>query len=101
MSRCTPMVSWLLGLSPVSIPRGMSTLGIAVVWVLIMLSLSCDASKLAAVVIALSILSPPPYGQLYLLQGLELEMGLVAQCELQFEVHEKLVEVLQLEVVLI
>ncbi|GJX18658.1 hypothetical protein Tco_0221335 [Tanacetum coccineum] len=41
------------------------------------------------VVIALSTLSPPPYGQPYLLQGLELEMGVVAQCELQFEVHEK------------
>ncbi|GKF63972.1 hypothetical protein Tco_0187420, partial [Tanacetum coccineum] len=27
---------------------------------------------------------------------LELEMRVVAQCELQFEVHEKLVEVLQL-----
>ncbi|GKD82887.1 hypothetical protein Tco_1349726 [Tanacetum coccineum] len=54
-----------------------------------MLSLSCAASKLAAVVIALSTLSPPPYGQPHLLQGLELEMGVVAQCELQFEVHEK------------
>ncbi|GKA47830.1 hypothetical protein Tco_0740788 [Tanacetum coccineum] len=53
-----------------------------------MLSLSCAASKLAAVVIALSTLSPPPYGQSHLLQGLELEMGVVAQCELQFEVHE-------------
>ncbi|GJX64230.1 hypothetical protein Tco_0298573 [Tanacetum coccineum] len=30
----------------------------------------------------------------------KLEMGVVAQCELQFEVHEKLVEVFQLEVVL-
>ncbi|GJW66283.1 hypothetical protein Tco_0120707 [Tanacetum coccineum] len=68
----------------------MSTLGIAVVWVLIMLSLSCAASKLAAVVIALSTLSPPPYGQPHLLQGLELEMGVVAQCEIQFKVHEKI-----------
>ncbi|GKA34185.1 hypothetical protein Tco_0720614 [Tanacetum coccineum] len=67
----------------------MSTLGIAVVWVLIMLSLSCAAYKLAAVVIALSTLSPPPYGQPHLLQSLELEIGVVAQCELQFEVHEK------------
>ncbi|GKD40992.1 hypothetical protein Tco_1261199 [Tanacetum coccineum] len=50
-----------------------------------MLSLSCAASKLAAVVIALSTLSPPPFGQPHLLQGLELEMGVVAQCEL----HEK------------
>ncbi|GKE32205.1 hypothetical protein Tco_1451527 [Tanacetum coccineum] len=79
----------------------MSTLGIAVVWVLIMLSLSCTTSKLAAVVIALCTLSPPPYGQPHLLQGLKLEMRVVAQCELQFEVHEKLVEVLQLEVVLV
>ncbi|GJZ88627.1 hypothetical protein Tco_0660409 [Tanacetum coccineum] len=67
----------------------MSTLGIAVVWVLIMLSLLCAASKLAAVVIALFTLSPPPYGQPHLLQGLKLEMGVVAQCELQSEVHEK------------
>ncbi|GKG11935.1 hypothetical protein Tco_0346172, partial [Tanacetum coccineum] len=66
----------------------MSTLGITVVWVLIMLSLSCVASKLAAVVIAISILSPPPYGQPHLLQSLEIE------------VHEKLVEVVQFEVVL-
>ncbi|GKA42857.1 hypothetical protein Tco_0735517 [Tanacetum coccineum] len=65
-----------------------------------MLSLSCAASKLAVVVIALSTLLPPPYGQPHLLQGLELEMGVVAQCELQFEVYEKLVEVFQLEVVL-
>ncbi|GJY76661.1 hypothetical protein Tco_0481777 [Tanacetum coccineum] len=50
-----------------------------------MLSLSCTASKLAAIVITLSTLSPPPYGQPHLLQGLELEMGVVAQCE----VHEK------------
>ncbi|GJX31813.1 hypothetical protein Tco_0241668 [Tanacetum coccineum] len=69
----------------------MSNIGIDVVWVLIMLSLSCAASKLAAVVIALSTLSPPLYGQPHLLQGLELKMGVVAQCELQFEVHEKLV----------
>ncbi|GJU17365.1 hypothetical protein Tco_1145331 [Tanacetum coccineum] len=67
----------------------MSTLGIAVDWVLKMLSLYCAASKLATVVITLSTLSPPPYGQSHLLQGLELEMGVVAQCELQFEVHEK------------
>ncbi|GKF47143.1 hypothetical protein Tco_0136945, partial [Tanacetum coccineum] len=79
----------------------MSTLGIAVVWVLIMLSLSCTASKLVAVVIALSILSPPPYGQPHLLQGHEMEMGVFAQCELQFEVHEKLVEVFQFEVILL
>ncbi|GKD47249.1 hypothetical protein Tco_1271894 [Tanacetum coccineum] len=79
----------------------MSTLGIAVVWVLIMLSLSYATSKLAAVVIALSILLPPPYGQPHMLQGHELEMGVVAQCELQFDVHKKLVEVLQLEVVLV
>ncbi|GJX79395.1 hypothetical protein Tco_0327544 [Tanacetum coccineum] len=65
----------------------MSTLGIAVVWVLIMLSLSCAASKLAAVVIALSAMSTP-----LLIDSLicfKLEMGVVAQCELQFEVHEK------------
>ncbi|GJZ88695.1 hypothetical protein Tco_0660477 [Tanacetum coccineum] len=78
----------------------MSTLGITVVWVLIMLSLSCAISKLVSVVIALSTLSPPPYGQPYLLQGLELEMGVFAQCELQFEVHEKPVEVFQFKVVL-
>ncbi|GKE17093.1 hypothetical protein Tco_1424670 [Tanacetum coccineum] len=54
-----------------------------------MLSLSCAASKLATVVIALATLSPPPYGQPHLFHGLELEMGVVAQCELQFEVHEK------------
>ncbi|GJZ35205.1 putative reverse transcriptase domain-containing protein [Tanacetum coccineum] len=36
-----------------------------------MLSLSCAASKLATVVIARSTLSPPPYGQHHLLQGLE------------------------------
>ncbi|GJV27438.1 hypothetical protein Tco_1383886 [Tanacetum coccineum] len=53
-----------------------------------MLSLSCVAYKLAAVVIALSTLSPHPYGQPHLLQGLELKMRVVAQCELQFEVHE-------------
>ncbi|GJW90589.1 hypothetical protein Tco_0168142 [Tanacetum coccineum] len=47
----------------------MSTLGIAVVWVLIMLSLSCAATNLASVVIALSTLSLPPYGQPYLLQA--------------------------------
>ncbi|GJU95024.1 hypothetical protein Tco_1319780 [Tanacetum coccineum] len=52
-----------------------------------MLSLSCTVSKLASIVIALSILSPPPYGQPYLLQGLELEMG-----------HEKLFEILQFDV---
>ncbi|GJV66502.1 putative ribonuclease H-like domain-containing protein [Tanacetum coccineum] len=52
--------------------------GIAVVWVLIMLSLSCAETKLASVVIALSTMSPPPYGQPHLLQGLELEMGVVA-----------------------
>ncbi|GJT76559.1 hypothetical protein Tco_1043284 [Tanacetum coccineum] len=67
----------------------MSTLGIVVVLVLIMLSFSYAASKLAAVVIALSTLSPLTYGQPHLLQGLELEMVVVAQCELQFEVHEK------------
>ncbi|GJT39796.1 hypothetical protein Tco_0939661, partial [Tanacetum coccineum] len=49
-----------------------------------MLSLSCAASKLAAVVIALSTLSPPPYGQPHLLQGLELEMGVVTQCSETF-----------------
>ncbi|GJS01241.1 hypothetical protein Tco_0317749 [Tanacetum coccineum] len=54
-----------------------------------MLSLSYVASKLATEVIALATLSPPPYRQPRLLQGLELEMGVVAQCELQFEVHEK------------
>ncbi|GJU89194.1 hypothetical protein Tco_1301617 [Tanacetum coccineum] len=65
----------------------MSTLGIAVVWVLIMLSLSCAATKLASVVIALSTLSPPPYGQPHLFQGLE------------SEVHGKLLEVFQFEAV--
>ncbi|GJS97530.1 hypothetical protein Tco_0804498 [Tanacetum coccineum] len=65
-----------------------------------MLSLSYAASKLVAVVIALSTLSPPPYGQHHLLQGLELEIGVFAQCELQIEVHEKLVEVFQIEVVM-
>ncbi|GKA53496.1 hypothetical protein Tco_0746811 [Tanacetum coccineum] len=55
---------------------------------------------LAAIVIALSTLSPPPYRQPHLLQGLELEMGVFAQCELQIKVHEKLVEVFQFEVVL-
>ncbi|GJY92212.1 hypothetical protein Tco_0507994 [Tanacetum coccineum] len=59
----------------------MSTLGIVVVWVLIMLSLSCAASKLATVVIALSTLSPPPYRQPHLLQGLEMDVGLFAQLE--------------------
>ncbi|GJU85971.1 hypothetical protein Tco_1293517 [Tanacetum coccineum] len=49
--------------------------------------------QLAAIMIALSTLSPPPYRQPHLLQGLELEMGVFAQCELQIEVHEKLVEV--------
>ncbi|GJY01680.1 hypothetical protein Tco_0359832 [Tanacetum coccineum] len=65
-----------------------------------MLSISCATSKLAAVVIALSTLSPPPYGQPHLLQGLELEIRVFAQCELQIEVHEKLMEVFQFEVVL-
>ncbi|GKB71870.1 hypothetical protein Tco_0933282 [Tanacetum coccineum] len=55
-----------------------------------MLSLSCATSKLAAVVIALSTLSPPPYGQPHLLQGLKLGMGVFAQCELHIKVHEKL-----------
>ncbi|GJT56320.1 phospholipase-like protein [Tanacetum coccineum] len=63
-------------------------------------AVSSNVLALAAVVISLSTLSPPPYRQPHLLQGLELEMGVVAQCELQFEVHEKLVEVFQLEVVL-
>ncbi|GKA59441.1 hypothetical protein Tco_0758754 [Tanacetum coccineum] len=65
-----------------------------------MLSLSCTASKLVAVVTALSILSPPPYGKPHLLQGLKLEMGVFAHCELQIEVHEKRVDVFQFEVVL-
>ncbi|GJX88549.1 hypothetical protein Tco_0340563 [Tanacetum coccineum] len=65
-----------------------------------MLSLSCTASKLVAVVTALSILSPPPYGKPHLLQGLKLEMGVFAHCELQIEVHEKQVDVFQFEVVL-
>ncbi|GJZ11112.1 hypothetical protein Tco_0545871 [Tanacetum coccineum] len=59
----------------------MSTLGIAVTWVLIMLSLSYVASKLATVVIAHSTLSPPPYGQPHLLQGLEMDVGVFAQLE--------------------
>ncbi|GJV54932.1 hypothetical protein Tco_1455937, partial [Tanacetum coccineum] len=60
-----------------------------------MLSLSYAATKLASVVIALSTLSPPPYGQPHLLHGLKAhwyEMGVFAQCELQFEVHKKLLE---------
>ncbi|GKB90880.1 hypothetical protein Tco_0963152, partial [Tanacetum coccineum] len=69
-----------------------------------MLSLSYAATKLASVVIALSTLSPPPYGQPHLLNGLKahwskMEMGVFAQCELQFEVHEKLLEVFQFEVI--
>ncbi|GKD30274.1 hypothetical protein Tco_1241052 [Tanacetum coccineum] len=83
----------------------MLTSGIAMVWVLIMLSLSCAVTKLASVVIALSTLSPPLYRQPHRLQGLEahyseMEMGVFAQLELQFEVHEKLLEVFQFEVVL-
>ncbi|GJY19574.1 hypothetical protein Tco_0391065 [Tanacetum coccineum] len=82
----------------------MSTLGIAVDWVLRMLSLSSATTKLAAVVIALSTLSPPPYGQHHLLHGLkahwyEMKMGVFAQCELQFEVHGKLLELFQFEVI--
>ncbi|GJS26408.1 hypothetical protein Tco_0487028 [Tanacetum coccineum] len=53
-----------------------------------MLLLSCAVSKLATLVIALSTLSAPAYGQPHMLQGLELEMGVVSQCELQFEIHE-------------
>ncbi|GKF71123.1 hypothetical protein Tco_0207237, partial [Tanacetum coccineum] len=79
------------------------SLDIAVDWVLRILSLSCAATKLAAVVITLSTLSPPPYGHPHLLYGLkahwfEMEMGVFAQCELQFEVHGKLLEVFQFEV---
>ncbi|GKE91527.1 hypothetical protein Tco_1572622 [Tanacetum coccineum] len=82
----------------------MSTLGIAVDWVLRTLSLSCDATKITSIVIALSTLSPPPYGQPYMLHGLkahlsEIEMGVFAQCELQFEVHGKLLEVFLFEVI--
>ncbi|GJY65793.1 hypothetical protein Tco_0468031 [Tanacetum coccineum] len=44
--------------------------------------------RMVLLALALSTLSPTPYGQSHLLQGLELEMGVVAQCELQFEVHE-------------
>ncbi|GKB49313.1 hypothetical protein Tco_0900066 [Tanacetum coccineum] len=69
-----------------------------------MLALSCAATKLATLVIALSTLSPPPYGQPHLLNGLkahwfEMEMGVFAKCELQFEVHGKLLEVFQFEVI--
>ncbi|GKD44496.1 hypothetical protein Tco_1269141 [Tanacetum coccineum] len=64
-----------------------------------MLSLSCAATKLAAVVIDLSTLSPPPYGQPLLLHGLKMEMGVFSQCELQFKVHGKLLEVFQFEVI--
>ncbi|GJX54397.1 hypothetical protein Tco_0282766 [Tanacetum coccineum] len=69
-----------------------------------MLSLSCAVTKLAAVVIALSTLSSPPYGQPHLLHGLkahwsEMGMGVFAQCELQFEVHEKLLEVIQFNMI--
>ncbi|GJW83896.1 hypothetical protein Tco_0157041 [Tanacetum coccineum] len=56
-----------------------------------MLSMSCAASKLATIVIALSTLSPPPYRQPYLLNDLELEIGEFAQCEL----YEKQFEILQ------
>ncbi|GKB22356.1 hypothetical protein Tco_0861757 [Tanacetum coccineum] len=80
----------------------MSTLGIAIVWVLIMLSMSCAATKLASVVIALSTLSPPPYGHPHLLYGLKAhcyEMEVFAQCGLQFEGHKKLLEVFQFEVI--
>ncbi|GKF62545.1 hypothetical protein Tco_0182599 [Tanacetum coccineum] len=77
----------------------MLTLGIVVDWVLKMLSLSCAASKLASVVIAFSILSPPPYRQPHLLHGLEahyseLEMELLAH----YELHEKQFEILQFDV---
>ncbi|GJZ23048.1 hypothetical protein Tco_0560507 [Tanacetum coccineum] len=69
-----------------------------------MLSMSCAATKLAAVVIALSTMSPLPYGQPHLLHGLkahwsEMEMGVFAQCELLFEVNGKLLEVFQFEVI--
>ncbi|GKD97213.1 hypothetical protein Tco_1381110, partial [Tanacetum coccineum] len=80
------------------------SLDIAVDWVLRMLSLSYAVTKLAAVVITISTLSPPPYGQVHLLYGLkaywsEMEMGVFAQCELQFEVHGKLLEVFQFKVI--
>ncbi|GJX68230.1 hypothetical protein Tco_0303957 [Tanacetum coccineum] len=64
-----------------------------------MLSLSCAVTKLASVVIALSTMSPPLYGQPHLLHGLKKEMGVFAQCELQYEVHGKLLEVFQFEVI--
>ncbi|GKC25552.1 hypothetical protein Tco_1027702, partial [Tanacetum coccineum] len=62
-----------------------------------MLSLPCAATKLASVVIALYTLSPLPYGQPHLLHGME--VGVFAQCELQFKVHGKLLEVFQFKVI--
>ncbi|GJQ95149.1 hypothetical protein Tco_0006288 [Tanacetum coccineum] len=51
-----------------------------------MLSLSCAATKLAAVVIALSTLSPPPNGQPHLLHGLKAHW-LVPSCFVIFDLE--------------
>nr|GEY44977.1 hypothetical protein [Tanacetum cinerariifolium] len=59
---------WRLGPSPELVPWELGSLDVALVWVLSMLPLSCSTSKLEAVVIALTKLSPPPYGQPHLQQ---------------------------------
>ncbi|GKD45393.1 hypothetical protein Tco_1270038, partial [Tanacetum coccineum] len=51
------MVSWLLGLLPELVPMELRSLSVSLDWVLLMLPLSCSASKLVAVVAALSKLS--------------------------------------------
>nr|GEV15223.1 retrovirus-related Pol polyprotein from transposon TNT 1-94 [Tanacetum cinerariifolium] len=50
----SPMVSWRLGPPPELLPEELSSLGVALDWVLAMLPLSCSAYKLEAVVAALT-----------------------------------------------
>nr|GFC92674.1 hypothetical protein [Tanacetum cinerariifolium] len=53
----SPMASWHLGPPPESVPWEIDSLGVALDVVLLMLPLSCSASKLEAVVAALTKLS--------------------------------------------
>ncbi|GKD94081.1 hypothetical protein Tco_1373918 [Tanacetum coccineum] len=52
------MVTWHLGPPPEVVPKELDSLGVALDQVLVMLLLSCFASKLEAVVAALTKLSP-------------------------------------------
>ncbi|GJW24035.1 hypothetical protein Tco_0037846 [Tanacetum coccineum] len=54
----SPMVSWHQGPPPELVPWELDSLGVALDWVLFMLPPSCYASKLEAVVAALTKLSP-------------------------------------------